>query len=262
MNNDVRFSIRSLGLLLALAVCCVSLPSAAPAQDREGPVVFLDEPVAPYCVGEMGGLATGGISYDLLSEVFGRMGLAFELKLVPWARVLKTVEHGQADGVPLLMKNEEREAFLVFTDPVAEHQEIFYYLPERLGVFHWTAFSDLKPYTVGLISGYTYDEDFLKAIDEVGFKTVHSQDMEANLRLLLAGRVDMILEDDSMIGPVLAEHPDWSAKIAKTDKPVSTYYWYMAISRLSPLAGHVDEINKILSDMRSDGSLEDILNGR
>ena len=225
----------------------------------EDKVVFVDEPVAPYCYGELGGEATGGITSELLAELFGRLGLDFEIQLLPWARVLKTVEHGKADGIPLLMKNAEREAFLAYTDPVVENRELFYYLPERLGDFQWDTFQDIQGLKLGLITGYIYNEEFLRAVEQQHNPVVYSQDVEANFRLLLAGRVDLTLEDETLAQPVLAEHPDWAAQVRTAERPVSSYYWYMGISKLSPLAARMDEINSVLNEMRDDGSLEAIL---
>ncbi len=248
----------------ALAVALWSLAGAGPclAGEQGTKVVFADEPLPPYNLGDLGGLSQGGISHDLMAEVFGRMGLEFELQMMPWARALKSAEFGQVDGLPLLMKNAEREAYLVFTDPVVENRELFYYLPDRLGDFSWGDFSDLKGRSIGLINGYIYDEGFLQAIDEQGIRVTRSQDIEDNMRLLLAGRVDLILEDETMVGPMFAAHPDWAARIRAARKPVSSYYWYMAVSRKSWLADRVGEINQVLADMRRDGTLDAILGGR
>lgn len=254
-------SVVALALFLALSL---ALPIATVSAGDEGAdkVVFVDEPLAPYSLGEMGGLAQGGISYDLLAGIFGRLGMDFELRLVPWARVLKTVEHGKADGVPLLVKNAEREAYLVYTDPVVEIRDLLYYLPERLGRFQWEEYADLKGRSFALTTGYAYDEGFMSALEAFDFQVIRSRDTEANVRLLLAGRADLILEEESMMATLLAEHPEWESRISAAAKPVSSYFWYMGISRLSPLAGRVDEINQVLSDMREDGSLDVILENR
>lgn len=246
--------------VFALAVFCFGVRSHA--QEAPGKLIFVDEPMAPYDLGELGGVSQGGVSQEILAQIFGRMGMAFEIQLVPWARALKIVEHGEADGIPLLMKTPEREAYMVYSEPIVEHRELLYYLPERMGVFEWRDYADLKDLTVGLINGYTYGEGFLDALSTGAFRAVYSQDTEANFRLLLAGRIDLILEDETTAGQLLAARPEWSYRIRAMGKPVTSYYWYMGISRLSPLADHVDEVNRVLSDMRDDGSLDVILSNR
>ena len=66
------------GLLVALAALLLSGATAPVAlAQRQCPerAVFIDEPVAPYALGEVGEQAQGGISLDLLQELFGRLGM-------------------------------------------------------------------------------------------------------------------------------------------------------------------------------------------
>ena len=257
--------VKRMSAVLAGLVVLLALFAAVPAGAEEGGsglVVFADEPASPYVFGELGGTAQGGITVEILTEMFTRLGREFEIRLMPWARVLKTVKHGRADAVPLLMKTPEREEYLVYTDYVVENRELFYYRPDSLGDFQWRDYGDLQGFTLGLVRDYTYGESFLEALAAYRYPVVYSPDNESCFRKLLAGRVDLILQDETMANAILSEHPEWGNRLGASEKPVTTYEWYMGISRLSPLAGEVDEINRILSDMRADGSLARILGTR
>ncbi len=247
------------GVCVALAVWCCLACGPGPALAEEGRVyIFMDEPLEPYVIGELGEVCHEGMSHDIVAEIFSRLGLEFEIRLVPWARALKTVEHGEADGLPMLMRNEEREAYMVFTDMILEERELFYYLPERLGDIQWQEFSDLKDMTFGLVSGYTYGEDFLAALDQYGYEVQYTQASESAFRQLAVGRVDIVLDNEATFMALASENPEWRETISAMDKPVSSIPWHMGISRLSPLTERVEEINDIIADMHGDGSFEAI----
>lgn len=183
-------------------------------------------------------------------------------RLVPWARAIDSVMYGDGDGIPLLMKKKERESFLKYTDPVVENRELLYYLPERLGEFQWDESTDLKGYAIGLVRGYAYDNSIMKTIKDHNIQVTYAKDSKLNLGMLQAGRVDLIVEDESVLQAILAAQPDWDKRVLPTSKVISSYYWYIGIAKHSPLVDHVGDMNRVLEEMRKDGSLKAILDKR
>lgn len=237
--------------------------AAQPANAAEGhKYVFLDEPIPPYTIGQEGDICEEGLTVEIFDELFGRLGLEYEIRLVPWARAIDSVRHRTCDGIPLLIKTEERERFLRFSDPVVENRELLYFLPDRLGNFQWEQLDDLKPYMIGLIRGYAYAEGLMKAIENQTVRVSYSKDSTLNFSMLRAGRVDLIIEDESVAGPLLAAHPEWAASIASAPKPLSSYEWHIGLSLHTPLLQHMDDINRALREMRRDGTLARILDKR
>ncbi|WP_229591276.1 substrate-binding periplasmic protein [Pseudodesulfovibrio sediminis] len=222
--------------------------------------IFMDEPIPPYIFSEEDGICKRGITKEIFDELFGRLGIRYEIRLVPWARALYCAKHGECDGIPLLMKNTERAAFLTYSDPVVENSDLIYYRPDRLGNFRWNTLDDLKDLSIGLVRGYTYSERLLKTIRHHNIPVRYAKDSELNFSMLHAGRVDIIVEDETVAGPLLDRHPRWSKDIRPTQRAVSSYYWHIGLSRKSPLVQHLDDINRALEAMRTDGSLETILN--
>ncbi|WP_163352123.1 ABC transporter substrate-binding protein [Desulfovibrio sp. JC010] len=222
----------------------------------------MDEPLPPYSFGELGELSRKGISYEILSEIFKEMGADFEIQLVPWGRAVKSVEHGKADGIPLLMKNSEREKFMVFSLPLIENREVFYFLKDVHPDFRWESFEDLSGKTIGLVNGYTYGDDFLVAMKQKKFKVLYSKDTEANFRKLMAGRVDFVLDNESSLRELLHANPQWREQVRGSEKAVSSCFWYLGVSRLSPLAVRIDEINRAIQKMQDNGRLAGIIDTR
>ena len=257
MHSGKAAIIAFVGLFLALQCC--AFPCRA-AQERI--YIFMDEQAPPYTSGEEGGLCDSGLTKEIFDELFGRLGLRYQIRLVPWARALDNAMNGECDGIPLLRQNKERELSLRFTDTVVENSEQLYFLPERLGDFRWERFSDLKDLSLGLVRGYTYAQPLQDAIWEHGILVAYGKDTKMIFNMLVAGRVDAVVEDETLVRPLFAAHPEWADRITPAEKPVSTNSWHIGISRQSPLAEHIEAINRVLRDMRADGTLDRILDKR
>ena len=253
-------ALRVMGRLVALAalaaVLAVVVPGPGPSGAEEAMLTFVDEPLAPLSEGELGQEARGGMVLALLHEVFGRLGREVRLELMPFARALKTVENGQADGLPLLMDSPGRERYLVFSDEVVRDRECFHYRPDRLGDFAWRDYDDLQGLVVGLVIGYAYSESFTRAVEQGRVAVEYASDSESNLRKLLLGRVDLVLEGDFQYLAVVAEHPRWEMSLQRALPEVGSYGWRIGLSKVRPdTMALLPDVNGVLRDMRADGTL-------
>jgi polar amino acid transport system substrate-binding protein len=222
---------------------------------------FADSPFPPYTIGELGEAPSGGIAVEIAEALFSRLGIELRIQLMPWRRVLKTVQTGRADGVLLLMRTEEREQYLAFTDLVYEGREVFVFNRLVRPSFAWETFSDVKSCTLGLVEGYTYGEAFLSAVDELDIAVDFADSTEQNLAKLAAGRVDLVVEDKRVVRCLLGSNPKWQSTLAFARKPVTVYPYYMGISLASPLVTLLSHINGALGAMREDGTMAEILAG-
>jgi polar amino acid transport system substrate-binding protein len=222
-------------------------------------VLFADTPYPPYMVGELGQHPTGGISVELLRELFGRLGVEVAVELHPWKRTLKLAEFGKVDGIPLLMRNSERDRFLAFTEVLFESRELFHYRKDRFGRFSWQDYTDLEEYTIGLVSGYTYGPEFLQAVKDFNLKVKYANSSRQNLHMLYAGRVDLCLEEEMVARFMINENENWKDSLKVAPKPVSVYPYYMAVSKKSEAVALLEPINRIIADMKKDGTVNRLL---
>ena len=77
--------------------------------------------------------------------------------LFPWNRVLIYMKTGAYDITFPIQHKPEREAFLVFSDVILEDRVFVWHLKDRKDALHdWQTIEDLKPFTIGIVAGYTY----------------------------------------------------------------------------------------------------------
>ena len=240
--------------LCLLSVALAVGSSAVSAQEvRE--VKLVDDPWPPYSIGSPEAGMEGGVAVEIARELYRRMGIDARMAVYPFRRCLKMVEVGQADGLLLVMKNTEERPYLVYSDPVIEAEETFFYLPERLGDFSWDSPLDLKGRLIGVVDGYVYSKKFEDAVRTGDLKTESATDAASNFRKLAVGRIDLYLEDRLVGRFSVQTNPQWKDRISATDKSISSYPLYFGISKLSPLAQMLPDINRVLSDMKSDGTI-------
>jgi polar amino acid transport system substrate-binding protein len=252
MANSFKFF-----LFLCAAACILAAYVTSVSADDE--LLFVDEPLPPFSYGEVGGHAEGGVSYQLVKEVFGRMGMDVSLKLVPWARALKMAEFGRADGLPLLLPNTERKAYMLFTGPILEGGDALVFNKKLNPGFEWKGFESLNGRTLGVVRGYTYGGGLEhKLLDNAG-AVEYSEDSRANLRKLHAGRVDLVVEDLVITRTILQERENWKKDLRIHPELLTTYHWHMGISRKSALSRRMVEIESVLEEMREDGTMAGIL---
>ena len=245
-------------IIFCLIVFLVVFPPRASECSEIEKLDLGDSPWPPYTLGQVGRKPDGGLGIDLVREIYKRLDVRVNIELYPWKRVLKMAETGLIDGPTLLMKNPEREKYLVYTIPVFEGREVLFYSKNHLKNFSWDDFKDLSPYTIGLINGYTYGDEFLKAAAQLGLKIEYAVTAEVNFQKLHAGRIDLVLEDPLVAGAIVRKNDEWAKIITFADKPVTIYPYYMALSRKSSARVLIPKLNLIIEQMRADGSIDHI----
>jgi polar amino acid transport system substrate-binding protein len=220
--------------------------------------LFVDAPFPPYTLGELGQAPSGGIAVEIAQAVFSRIGVALDILLMPWRRALQSVEAGRADGVLLLMRTEEREAYMGFSDIVYEGREVFVFNRLVHPNFEWRTFADVQGYTLGLVEGYTYGSALLEAVEQLGIRVDYADSSEQNLAKLVADRVDLVVEDERVVGSFFDRNPEWGAALEFADQPVTVYPYFIGISLTSPLMPLLPRINSALHAVRDDGTIDAI----
>ncbi len=199
-----------------------------------------------------------GVAVELAREIFRRYGKGIQLQTVPWKRALFQMEHGLADLLPMVTQSESRQEYMVFTQPIFTDPIIFAYKPSHIGQFKWKEWEDLRQYVIGTVHGYEYGTNWSSVVSKYGLRTEPSNKDSFNLKKLMAGRYDLTLQYHSVAIEILKTFPQDHGVILDS-KPISKRDFCFAISKKSPLANDIKLIDQIITDMKADGSYEEIM---
>lgn len=239
-------------LLFSLLLVGAKAPRAQEPQVIR--VAFSIKP--PWRTLEKNGLP-GGTSVDLLELIAQEMGLTLEYKLTPFARGLLMLEAGQADIMIGILRSPEREKYLYFLEPpINTHSDKAFYV-RRDSRIDIQKYEDLygKRIATGIKKKYfpRFDRD-KELLKEAGPKNFAS-----NLRKLLHGRVDVVI-DTELVGDYQIVRSGLGGKIRKCTyvhrKPNNVY---IAMSRQSAHVGRREDFKRVLEKLLKANVKEKIL---
>lgn len=218
------------------------------------------DPWPPYAIGQKGSTLEGGYALDIGAEVSKRIHCTLKADLLPWKRVLICIKNGTYDITFPIQRKPERQTFMVFTNVILEDRVFLWHLKTRKdNLPAWQTIDDLKPYTIGIVSGYTYRDKMDSAIENGVIKTEKVNSAEYNFKKLLCNRFDGFLESESVVMNFFQKYPEYRNRITHAPRIVSKDVFRIGISKKSPFAQMLPEINRVIREMNEDGTIARIM---
>ena len=202
-----------------------------------------------------------GYLVELARTIFKEAGHNLVYKKVPWERAIKSTRKGQYNGIIGAFVGDAPDFVFPKNEQGAIGNSFFI---KKDNTWKYTGIASLSNVKIGVIQGYDYGEEMNKYIkDNDKSKKVQlvSGDtaLEKNIRKLIKGRIDAILETESVFLYKINEM-GVSDKIISAGKAVEPEKAYIAFS---PAIPESKEYAKILSDgiekLRKSGELKRIL---
>lgn len=227
-------------VLLFLMACC----GAVEAQEK---FTLLTERLPPYSI-MVDGVVTGA-GVDIVSELFRRANIPFDVFLLPWKRAELAAKTQSAHCFFPVQRSQENEVMFTWISPIVISHSAFYTLKDS--AYQIRTLDDVQGLNIGTYRGsgvahYLQDNGFtldLTVIDA------------PNLDKLKLGRLDVWAAD------TLTAH--YLAKQSNTSELKEQLVYF---TTLRALACHpdtpestVEKLNKVLKGMYVDGSIDDIV---
>jgi polar amino acid transport system substrate-binding protein len=199
-----------------------------------------------------------GLSLEIARAAFATQGYVLEMEFVPWARAEAAARDGQIDILPDIWMTEERKREFVFSDPYAAN-EVKFILKKGSG-FEYKGMDSLTGKLVGVVRGYGYNDAFKKASN---FKKEEAPDVLTNIKKLVAGRLDLTLEDQIVVSAfVKKSDPRLLEQIEFTKDSLSSNNLYIASGTKNPRARElIEAFNKGLAIIKANGKYAEIMKG-
>jgi len=202
-----------------------------------------------------------GIHIELLEEISRRTGLDFTYELVPWKRAFVISQNGRG-AIIGFSKTSERQKSWYYSDPLYFDELVFVGLKNK-GI-EFEGLSSLAGLTIGVKSGATYGDDFEEAKKTGLIKVVETPSRQGQLRMLVAGRVDLVLlspggialETEIAENAWLRQHRDNFSVISPAYKLDPNY---IGVPKSLDKEHLLPTINEAIDEIRADGTYEKIV---
>jgi len=197
----------------------------------------------PYNCSEKG--TPPGFLVEFAREIFSAAGHTVEYKVVPWARAVEEVKAGRYTALLGAVPEEAPE--LVYPGRPAWHSVDGFYV-KKGNPWRYTGKESLLKVTLGAIIDYGYGGGIQEYVEEHGSDPKRVQlssgeePLHVNVRKLLAGRVDVVVEDTAVMDHY-ASNQQLGEKIelAGTSEPQPVYISF------SPKESKAKEYSALLS---------------
>lgn len=171
----------------ALLVCVMATVGLATAPGAVA-LQLMTEELPPYSFKSDN--RVDGLSIEIISELFKRAGVSFEIRLVPLRRALHTVEEQPDSCVFPLERSQEREARFAWVSPLLITQSAFYSSTGQ--DIRVRSLADARDLSVGTYGGSALHE-YLVTFNYSGLQIAREELL--NARKLAAGRIDLWATD-------------------------------------------------------------------
>jgi len=202
-------------------------------------------------------LKAEGIAVDLVRFVGEKLAVPVTVDMkTPWKRKLVYLARGDLDLSVAIYRTQEREEWYLYTSSYFVNESRVFVLKGK--EFHFEQLDDLVGRIGGIPNGGSFGDEFDTFAKN---KALNLQGVESKMQLikmLLLRRTDYFIQDylDAMMYLRLQGLQD---DVVGLPTPISTVEVHFALSRKSPCAYLVPQINEIIIKAKQDGTLQSII---
>jgi polar amino acid transport system substrate-binding protein len=193
------------------------------------------------------------VALDIVSTALARAGYSVVHDIVPLSQLLTNLRTGGGayDGSAALWRSEEREQFLLYSEPYLENRMML--VGAKGSDVGATSFAELKGKKIGIVKDYAYGPEVDGATEPV---FVRGENTEKNLHALLHGELDYVLADALNVHHLKQQYPEQvREKLVTGTTPLITRSMHFTLRKNLPGAQQIlDRFNEQRAKMLKDGS--------
>ena len=239
--------------LFLLILLCLRCPAVLSAE-ADVRLVALDYP--PY-VTQKNGKAVG-LTADVVTEAFERMGKTVSIEFFPWGRMLNMLATGEADGLFTIKKTPERESSMRYSAKPLIVQDYVFFVKKGSATRFDGDFAALRSASIGVVTATSYGARFDEAAKAGLFRILDpAPTYEQTFKKLLAGRVDAVV-CSRLVGLSVLKRLNAESMVEISGPPSETTGSYLVFTRTKDLSEVARRFDEIFDGMESDGTLRKI----
>ncbi|BBH11417.1 transporter substrate-binding domain-containing protein [Chromobacterium haemolyticum] len=234
----MRHAFVYLALLLGALSVCVMAESASPR------LRLLTEDYPPFNIALEEG-KIGGLSTDILRELFQRAGIPYSMELLPWLRAYAIAQQESNSCVYSTSRTASREGQFKWVGPLVSNSWSLFAGPHSpTGV---ATLEDARGYTIGSYKGSGTSQ----YLADLGFKLELARADDLNAKKLVAGHIDFWASGE-FSGAYIASANRLPIRLLFS---FNTVQMYLACN-LGVDERIVQKLNKTLLSMQRDGVVD------
>ena len=201
-------------------------------------------------------LPNGGISLDVIATVLRRAGYEVETAILPWARIMDGAPKGDYDVVGSLFYDPEIATYMTYGDPFFSTEVRF--LQQAGAGLEVTGLDSLQGHSIAVGDGFLYEEKFDRATNLN--KLVVTTALQG-IQMVAHGRADLTLDSVEVLNHSIRHGaPEITDAVEFLPFVLATHDIHMAVfGGLENKDQVVADFNRVLAEMREDGSLSELL---
>jgi len=202
--------------------------------------------------------AAAGVTVEIVREVFRRMDQPAAFRLLPFPRILIMLKTGQLDAAFELLKTPERMLYLDYGQTVLMEESVSLFALKGSGLSYDGSLYSFRKSRIGILRDFSYGEAFDQAVSEgILENTVRTGDAVMVVKMLLNRRVELIAGDTLGIRLILRE----MGRLEEVEDlgVLESTPTYMVFSKQSDMAFLFERFDRVLSEMKEDGSYQDMI---
>lgn len=209
-------------------------------------------------------LPHGGYVAQVIRAALAFAGLEARFEFMPWARGMSLLREGKVTAVAPAYRTANRESECDLSAPFPGGPLALFALTGKAR--HWNDLHELADLRIGVVRGYAHTDAF----DAAAFlRKEPANDEQANLRKLLAGRIDAMAADRNVVRfllrpglpdlPDLTDLTDRAASIDEFDPILGERDLHVCFSRARPdHAALRAAFDRGLATIRASGLLDEL----
>ncbi|WP_343861724.1 substrate-binding periplasmic protein [Aliiglaciecola litoralis] len=175
-----------------LSICLLAVVSLSTLAESQR-LRIVTEHWPPYNYLDTDGTLRGEAT-DNVRRILAQANLDANIELLSWSKALDLANHRPNTLIFSILRSEERENSFDWYCPLSDPIEVALYKLRKRDDIRLTDLNDAKKYTIGVLRN-DYAQQFLKSkgFDDGTNLQVSTSDT-ANLRLLIQGRIDLVIQ--------------------------------------------------------------------
>jgi polar amino acid transport system substrate-binding protein len=197
-----------------------------------------------------------GLSLEIARAAYKTQGYKVDHSYKPWARAIALLKRGETDIIVNTWMTEERKSYLMYSDTYTANEVKFIKL--ATDPFEYNGLESLKGKRIGTVRGYGYGDAFTNS---KSFKRDEVANLHINIKKLIAGRIDLTLEDE-IVARVLIAQKDIHLleQISFTKNSLSKKNMYVTSGLANPHhKEYIEAFNRGLKVIKSNGTYDRIM---